>query len=130
MYSDEHPSKSQRMRNRLVLNSNARWQCVLVSKDRGDTWTPDNLDDELPQRDHWMAKSWREDMVLGHIPQVSPTVPICRAFPCAENILKYKTVPLNAMAPKSPGLDSSDAPHRPWLRRAVGFITACAVLCY
>ncbi|CAM9381692.1 unnamed protein product [Ascophyllum nodosum] len=44
-----------------------------VSKDRGDTWTPDNLDDELPQRDHWMAKSWREDMVLGHIPQVNHT---------------------------------------------------------
>ncbi|CAM9381917.1 unnamed protein product, partial [Ascophyllum nodosum] len=40
-----------------------------VSEDRGDTWTPDNLDDELPQRHHWMAKSWRGDMVLGHIPQ-------------------------------------------------------------
>ena len=128
MCSDEHPYQSQRMRNRLVLNSNARWQCVIVSEDRGDTWTPDNLDDELPQRHHWMAKSWRGDMVLGHIPQVSPTVP--NYLPCAENLLKHKTIPLNAMAHKSPGLDSSDALHRPRLRRAVGFITACAVLGY
>ena len=43
---------------------------VSVSEDRGFTWTPENLDPELPQRDVWLDDSWRESMVLGHIPQV------------------------------------------------------------
>ncbi|CAM9136658.1 unnamed protein product [Ectocarpus sp. 13 AM-2016] len=44
-----------------------------VSEDRGYTWTPENLDPELPQRDTWIDSKWREDMVLGYIPQVNHT---------------------------------------------------------
>eukprot|EP00752_Nemacystus_decipiens_P011297 g10039.t1 len=44
-----------------------------VSEDRGFTWTPQNIDPELPQRDGWIDKQWREDMVLGYIPQVNHT---------------------------------------------------------
>lgn len=43
---------------------------LAVSEDRGFTWTPQNIDPELPQRDTWIDKQWREDMVLGYIPQV------------------------------------------------------------
>lgn len=43
---------------------------VTVSEDRGLTWTPQNIDPELPQRDTWIDNKWREAMVLGHIPQV------------------------------------------------------------
>ena len=41
-----------------------------VAKDRGMTWTADNLDPELPQRSKWLNESWQEARVLGYIPQV------------------------------------------------------------
>ncbi len=44
---------------------------LTVSEDRGLTWTPQNIDPELPQRDTWIDNKWREAMILGHIPQVS-----------------------------------------------------------
>lgn len=43
---------------------------LAVSEDRGFTWTPENIDPKLPQRDAWIGDKWREDMVLGYIPQV------------------------------------------------------------
>ncbi|CAN0470181.1 unnamed protein product [Ectocarpus sp. 8 AP-2014] len=71
--------------NQVVPSGRCRFvsgvcECTLVSnisnnclEDRGYTWTPDNLDPELPQRDTWIASKWREDMVLGYIPQVNHT---------------------------------------------------------
>ncbi|CAM9710130.1 unnamed protein product [Chrysoparadoxa australica] len=44
-----------------------------ISEDRGETWTPDNLDPWLEQRDIWLSDEWREGMILGHIPQVPHT---------------------------------------------------------
>ncbi|CAM9557293.1 unnamed protein product [Sphacelaria rigidula] len=44
-----------------------------VSHERGPTWTPENLDPHLPQREKWFQPEWRESMVLGHIPQVNHT---------------------------------------------------------
>lgn len=53
-----------------------------VSEDRGITWTPANLDPELPQREDWLKNEWRESMILGHIPQVQRPLspPRCVCF--------------------------------------------------
>lgn len=54
----------------FVLETMCSPNVLAVSEDRGYTWTPQNIDPELPQRDTWIHTQWREDMVLGYIPQV------------------------------------------------------------
>lgn len=48
----------------------ARDLLLAVSDDRGNTWKPENIDPNLPQREEWLQEDWKQSMVLGHIPQV------------------------------------------------------------
>ncbi|CAN0165550.1 unnamed protein product [Discosporangium mesarthrocarpum] len=43
-----------------------------VTEERGMTWTPENLDKGLAQHEIWMSDAWREEMILGYIPQPAP----------------------------------------------------------
>lgn len=44
-----------------------------ISEIRGTTWTAENVDPWLPQKDIWLDPEWSESMVLVSIPQVSHT---------------------------------------------------------
>lgn len=67
-HSDE--SALKRVQTVQKVNDSRYDAMYAVSEDRGATWTPENLDPELSQRDVWIGAKWRDARVLGHIPQV------------------------------------------------------------
>ncbi|CAM9441809.1 unnamed protein product [Phaeothamnion confervicola] len=57
---------------RPVIKFRAEFPRV-VDDTRGPTFSRDNVDTWLPQRNIWLSEEWTDAMVLGHIPQVNHT---------------------------------------------------------